>query len=705
VSNLRGAVQSDGFWVWSLDSDQVRQISYVELDLPNLQPGEVIYRTVEFEFYVPDFINQVCCELQTTDPLIEVDDLNNEYKQCYTLNVDFNSSFWLNCFGTILTALIHTNLTNDDFETAASVFKGSFLQGGIPSTSSFKIPWQNGDYFVAIGEFWDYLWWYGAKLKAAFNLAGKKIPIISLFNAGFTEIRGQGCGGAIGHALLRFFEWLGQLFIQKMENDETDMSSIQLASPGQLNILTHSDAISIGCDGEIAGARESIYANEIEGIKSVSLPSDSIIGMSFVGCDSGSVDLTLSDERMESSSLGLVFEDVPVNQSTFGSIIWPQGDNLCYVLQLDFDGDNVVDTTLLGKDWTSQYASIYGYALTNNPGISNIPIFLFDSAYNIISSALTREDGYYIFGEVFYGDYTVEIQVPLGYTPSSEQSVPITLLGVDHEVNFTLQEGASGRYLDLWTWKTCLNDLRNNGPLPDIFTIADANLWADAIFEHYYSRGDGHAIQINNVTCTDDPARALSFDDLVRVMVDDNDPSVGHQTQIKLLTNILNVASGRMSQRAIVSTDGATASQGIQYFSHLYQTENRDSLVIAYRCLQYMYSKRMIPAGVIPLTIPNIMYRLETESEALPEEFSLSQSYPNPFNAQCIIDYALPNASHVRLEIFDILGRRVSTLVDEDKHAGFYQATWDAKEQPSGMYFYRIEAGEFTETKKMMLLK
>jgi hypothetical protein len=378
-------------------------------------------------------------------------------------------------------------------------------------------------------------------------------------------------------------------------------------------------------------------------------------------------------------------------------------DNKPTILALDVPIAQIPDDGYIFSTLTS--ANISGTTSASGQGLAGVSIGLFNLQGELYASVATDGSGYYEFEEVPNGDYFIDCQPPLGFSLISEPMMPLCIVGLNQEINFELQEGASGRYLDLWTWKMCLNDLRNNGPLPDIFSVADANRWAGAIFEHYYSRGDGHAIQINDVTCTDNPSRALSFDDLVRVMVDVNGPSVGHQTQIKLLTNILNVASGRMSQRAIVSVDGATASQGIQYFSHLYQTENRDSLVVAYRCLQYMYSKRMIPAGVIPLTIPNIMYRLEMESEALPEEFSLSQSHPNPFNAQCIIDFALPSASHVRLEIFDILGRRVSSLIDEDKQAGYYQVAWDAKDRPSGMYFYRIEAGEFIETKKMMLLK
>jgi hypothetical protein len=93
------------------------------------------------------------------------------------------------------------------------------------------------------------------------------------------------------------------------------------------------------------------------------------------------------------------------------------------------------------------------------------------------------------------------------------------------------------------------------------------------------------------------------------------------------------------------------------------------------------------------------------EPEPLPQAFSLSPPYPNPFNAQVTIEYALPNEAAVLLSLFDIQGRKVATLTEGTKPAGFHRLIWDAKEMPSGMYFVRLKAGEFTETRKMTLVK
>ncbi len=93
------------------------------------------------------------------------------------------------------------------------------------------------------------------------------------------------------------------------------------------------------------------------------------------------------------------------------------------------------------------------------------------------------------------------------------------------------------------------------------------------------------------------------------------------------------------------------------------------------------------------------------QNERLPQEFSLAQNYPNPFNAKTTIKYGLPEAREVTIEIYNTLGRRVETLVQEKQAAGYHQVVWDAENQPSGVYFYWIKAGEYKESRSCLLLK
>jgi hypothetical protein len=89
----------------------------------------------------------------------------------------------------------------------------------------------------------------------------------------------------------------------------------------------------------------------------------------------------------------------------------------------------------------------------------------------------------------------------------------------------------------------------------------------------------------------------------------------------------------------------------------------------------------------------------------IPGEYRLDQNYPNPFNNSTVIRYAIPKEGLVKLEIFNALGEKITSLVREVKQAGSYTFSFNSVNLPSGVYFYRLESGKFTETKKMILLK
>jgi hypothetical protein len=96
---------------------------------------------------------------------------------------------------------------------------------------------------------------------------------------------------------------------------------------------------------------------------------------------------------------------------------------------------------------------------------------------------------------------------------------------------------------------------------------------------------------------------------------------------------------------------------------------------------------------------------VEKVSDTRPTAFALAQNYPNPFNPSTTINYQLSTTSNVKLEIFDLLGRKVATLVNERQTVGAYTANFNAAQLSSGVYFYRLQAGSFVQTKKMMLIK
>ncbi|HEY5122122.1 MAG TPA: T9SS type A sorting domain-containing protein [Ignavibacteria bacterium] len=100
-----------------------------------------------------------------------------------------------------------------------------------------------------------------------------------------------------------------------------------------------------------------------------------------------------------------------------------------------------------------------------------------------------------------------------------------------------------------------------------------------------------------------------------------------------------------------------------------------------------------------------VLTKVKQISTEVPTLFSLSQNYPNPFNSMCNVQFSMRNAGDVRLVVYDIQGREVQTLVNESLKPGTYEAAFDGSSLNSGVYFYKISAGEFSETKKMLLVK
>lgn len=127
-----------------------------------------------------------------------------------------------------------------------------------------------------------------------------------------------------------------------------------------------------------------------------------------------------------------------------------------------------------------------------------------------------------------------------------------------------------------------------------------------------------------------------------------------------------------------------------------------------------IYRFKHIPKDMTPYdtTLVTVVTSINEESP-LPKEFSLLPNYPNPFNPNTAIIYQLPIGSDVTLKVFDILGKEVDALVNEYKSAGTYELNWNAANLPSGIYFYRLQAGDpstgsgqgFVQTRKMILLK
>jgi hypothetical protein len=114
------------------------------------------------------------------------------------------------------------------------------------------------------------------------------------------------------------------------------------------------------------------------------------------------------------------------------------------------------------------------------------------------------------------------------------------------------------------------------------------------------------------------------------------------------------------------------------------------------------YGTMQVPGQIYELTLPIGIHNI---SSTVPDKFELFQNYPNPFNPSSIIRFKIKDSRFVILKVFNALGREVVTLVNEKLNAGEYQATFDGSELASGIYFYKLMAGDFVQTRKMILIK
>jgi hypothetical protein len=102
---------------------------------------------------------------------------------------------------------------------------------------------------------------------------------------------------------------------------------------------------------------------------------------------------------------------------------------------------------------------------------------------------------------------------------------------------------------------------------------------------------------------------------------------------------------------------------------------------------------------------PGYFVKNSTVQDQTPNRYLLSQNFPNPFNPTTSFKYQIAIAGHVSLKIYDVLGREVALIVDEQRDPGEYNVTWDASTYSSGVYFFKLQAGTFTDVKKMLLVR
>ncbi|MBI5731569.1 MAG: T9SS type A sorting domain-containing protein [Ignavibacteriales bacterium] len=121
--------------------------------------------------------------------------------------------------------------------------------------------------------------------------------------------------------------------------------------------------------------------------------------------------------------------------------------------------------------------------------------------------------------------------------------------------------------------------------------------------------------------------------------------------------------------------------------------------------LHLEYADAMKGSKYYTKTTMPLIVKVDEKKNNIPQEYELNQNYPNPFNPTTTINYQLPENSFVTIKVYDMLGKEVATLVNENKSAGYHRVNFNAGKLTSGVYVYTITANNFVQSKKMLLMK
>lgn len=194
-----------------------------------------------------------------------------------------------------------------------------------------------------------------------------------------------------------------------------------------------------------------------------------------------------------------------------------------------------------------------------------------------------------------------------------------------------------------------------------------------------------------------------------------------HQNSGRQSYNVPIASTNNMIELTVVNgssmilTNVAVVPQGLPSWIHMMPTEQTLLKLSQGKDVPVRFTfsvDKSAPMGqeqIIRFTMKSTIGEVGTKeikiSVTHPDRFQLLQNYPNPFNPETKIEYTLPASSHVKLVIYDVLGQEVQTLTDEIQEAGYKSVTFDATRFAGGVYFYRLQAGNFVEVKKMLLTK
>ncbi len=315
----------------------------------------------------------------------------------------------------------------------------------------------------------------------------------------------------------------------------------------------------------------------------------------------------------------------------------------------------------------------------------------------VIPSGGTRLFGYYIsFDNLAEGEHTLTTE--LGELSTPTLSPILSSFWVDRRVliSYSLRRG--------WNLLS-LPDKVNDPSVQGIFHGSESTVFSYDGLGGYTShdtlqRGVGYWLRVS-APLLDSVRGALVHADTIRVSEGWN--LIG---SISYPVSVSSISTGRpdlVASKFFGYSDGYFTTDTIYPgFGYWVKVNQEDTLILSTNPTSALVNRiHFAPTPELPPSLPDgSVGGLQS-----PQRYALAQNYPNPFNPTTSISFSVPTRSHVLLRVYNLLGQLVSTLIDGEKGSGTYSVSWDASDRPSGMYLYRLEAGNFVETRKMVLIK
>ncbi len=554
--------------------------------------------------------------------------------------------------------------------------------------------------------------------------------LLSLWSIVENEINNRGC--------IEYIEELKQQFWLMLQGGIKELSSVEWPQIELPPIVVHvgspvdvivrnefGDTLRLDSEGNLFNSIDSAYAVRAFEDDYFVLPSGGSYSLTVIARDTGWCHIAFMQPFAGGPVYLVDYEPIRIEDNSIARLDAIDNTTSDYTLEVDKDGDGQYERKVTPASITiiagPGFASLSGVIDDDaGYGLLGISVDIYDSLAMLWKSVVTDDSGYYHIDSIPNGHYTATVVTPLGYQ-ADQETKEFTVHHVPVRVDFSLTKlditpGPRSRAY----WAHQLHKALKNKPKD--YTVDDFSNFVGLINVHFNQN------QINPVDFYSVPQPADQTDSLKILKkllhmrnIGEWEPSLKRLAKAQLIALMLNVVSGKISQTEEISEDGRTVSQAITYCDLLVNDEidcpdgspGQGSPLCRYIragfILTFANLGITVPGGLIPEDVTEIAYKIRNQ-EDLPEGFGLHQNYPNPFNPDCEISYTLPTDADVSLSIYNLLGQKVRTLVDEYQPAGHKIVHWDGADDngnkvASGIYFYRLKAGDYTETKKMILMK